>query len=82
MHIILDFNPVDFAREEHMFANKKQACAHLHTHTHLHTQHRVASPPVTDPCFYGMDFPSKEELFANQHGGNKEAMAKWLGVTT
>ena len=27
---------------------------------------RISSPPVTDPCFYGMDFPSKEELFANQ----------------
>jgi amidophosphoribosyltransferase len=43
---------------------------------------RVASPPVTDPCFYGMDFPSKEELFANAHGGNKTAMAKWLGVNS
>ena len=27
---------------------------------------RVASPPVTNPCFYGMDFPSRGELFANQ----------------
>uniref|UniRef100_A0A6T8N1J5 Amidophosphoribosyltransferase n=1 Tax=Hemiselmis andersenii TaxID=464988 RepID=A0A6T8N1J5_HEMAN len=41
---------------------------------------RVASPPVTDPCFYGMDFPTKEELFANVHAGDKTAMAKWLGV--
>ena len=32
------------------------------TQVHL----RISSPPVTDPCFYGMDFPSKEELFANQ----------------
>lgn len=27
---------------------------------------RIGSPPVKYPCFYGMDFPSKEELIANQ----------------
>ena len=26
---------------------------------------RVSSPPITSPCYYGMDFPSKEELIAN-----------------
>ncbi len=26
---------------------------------------RVSSPPITSPCFYGMDFPSKEELIAS-----------------
>ncbi len=26
---------------------------------------RIGSPPVKYPCFYGMDFPSKEELIAN-----------------
>jgi amidophosphoribosyltransferase len=41
---------------------------------------RVASPPVISPCFYGMDFPSKEELFANQHGRDLETMRAWLGV--
>lgn len=41
---------------------------------------RISSPPVTDPCFYGMDFPSKEELFANQYGGNIDEMCKWLRV--
>jgi amidophosphoribosyltransferase len=40
---------------------------------------RVASPPVISPCFYGMDFPSKEELFANQFK-NLDAMGEWLGV--
>ncbi|MFK7847049.1 MAG: amidophosphoribosyltransferase [Rhodothermales bacterium] len=40
---------------------------------------RVSSPPVISPCFYGMDFPSKEELFANQFKDTEE-MAKWLGV--
>ncbi|MDE2996743.1 MAG: amidophosphoribosyltransferase [Bacteroidota bacterium] len=41
---------------------------------------RVASPPVVSPCFYGMDFPTQEELLANQHGGDVDAMAEWLGV--
>lgn len=40
---------------------------------------RVSSPPVISPCFYGMDFPSKEELFANQFKDTEE-MARWLGV--
>ena len=40
---------------------------------------RSASPPVRWPCFYGMDFPSREELAANKHGA-VEAIAEWLGV--
>lgn len=27
---------------------------------------RVACPPLTDPCFYGVDFPTKEELIAHR----------------
>lgn len=27
---------------------------------------RVSSPPIVSPCFYGMDFPSKEELIATR----------------
>ena len=40
---------------------------------------RSASPPVRWPCFYGMDFPSREELAANKHGSVDE-IAEWLGV--
>ncbi|WP_412062762.1 amidophosphoribosyltransferase [Rubrivirga sp. IMCC45206] len=40
---------------------------------------RSASPPVRWPCFYGMDFPSREELAANKHG-SVQAIADWLGV--
>jgi amidophosphoribosyltransferase len=28
---------------------------------------RIASPPTTGPCYYGIDTPSKEELIAAQH---------------
>jgi amidophosphoribosyltransferase len=27
---------------------------------------RVACPPIRNPCFYGVDFPTREELLANQ----------------
>ena len=40
---------------------------------------RSASPPVMWPCFYGMDFPSRDELAANKHG-SVDAIAEWLGV--
>ena len=41
---------------------------------------RVSSPPVISPCHYGMDFPSHEELFANQFENDIERMRAWLGV--
>ncbi|MGI9173917.1 MAG: amidophosphoribosyltransferase [Rhodothermales bacterium] len=40
---------------------------------------RVSAPPVISPCFYGMDFPSFDELAAN-HFESVDAMAEWLGV--
>lgn len=40
---------------------------------------RIASPPVISPCFYGMDFPSFDELFANKFTDVDE-MARWLGA--
>jgi amidophosphoribosyltransferase len=43
---------------------------------------RVSSPPVISPCHYGMDFPSHEELFANQFETDIDRMRTWLGVDT
>ncbi len=40
---------------------------------------RVASPTVLSPCFYGMDFPSKEELLSSKFD-DVETIGKWLGV--
>ena len=40
---------------------------------------RISSPPIYNPCFYGMDFPSKEELIANRFKDVK-SMAEYLGV--
>ncbi len=37
---------------------------------------RISSPPVTHPCQYGMDFPDREELIANQYHNNEEEIAQ------
>ncbi len=39
---------------------------------------RVACPPTTDPCFYGIDTPQKDELMASSH--SVEQMKEVLGV--
>ena len=41
---------------------------------------RISSPPILFPCYYGMDFPSKEELIANKFSGNFDEIAAYLGV--
>lgn len=41
---------------------------------------RISSPPITHPCRYGMDFPSREELMANQYDGDIEKMRQRFGV--
>ena len=41
---------------------------------------RVSCPPIAHPCFYGIDFPTKEELI----GGSRdvEAIRKFIGADT
>ena len=39
---------------------------------------RVASPPITGPCYYGIDTPSKKELIASSN--NVEQIREHLGV--
>ncbi len=41
---------------------------------------RISSPPITHPCFYGMDFPSKEELIAQRYNSDISQIAQYLGV--
>jgi len=42
---------------------------------------RITAPPITHPCKYGMDFPSRGELIANHHA-NEEEIGKALGVNS
>ncbi len=39
---------------------------------------RISSPPVICPCFYGIDTPSKKDLWAANH--SLEETRKWLGA--
>lgn len=39
---------------------------------------RVSSPPIISPCYYGMDFPTKEELIA--YNKTVEEIKKYLRV--
>jgi amidophosphoribosyltransferase len=41
---------------------------------------RVASPPITGPCYYGIDTPTRSELIASSH--DVEAIRRHLGVDT
>lgn len=40
---------------------------------------RITSPPIKFPCYYGMDFPSEEELIANYYKSEDE-IGKAIGV--
>jgi len=41
---------------------------------------RITAPPIISPCYYGMDFPSKDELIANQCGQDLEKIREYLEV--
>lgn len=41
---------------------------------------RVSSPPIISPCFYGMDFPTREELLASSL--SVEQIRQHMGVDT
>jgi len=38
---------------------------------------RISCPPITNPCHYGIDFPTKKELVANS--GDIEVVRKFMG---
>lgn len=41
---------------------------------------RISSPPILFPCYYGMDFPSMNELIANKFHRNIEEIRNYLEV--
>ena len=43
---------------------------------------KITSPPVVAPCYYGMDFPSRDELIANQMKGDIGGIRDELGLTS
>ena len=49
---------------------KDAGCKEIHV--------RVSSPPIKHPCFYGMDFPTPDELIANKM--SVDEIKEYLGV--
>lgn len=43
---------------------------------------RISSPPIMSHCPYGMDFPNREELIAQQCGGDIERIREEIGADT
>jgi amidophosphoribosyltransferase len=41
---------------------------------------RIASSPIMYPCYYGMDFPSREELIAYKKHGSVKEIEEYLEV--
>jgi len=41
---------------------------------------RISSSPIMHPCYYGMDFPSRQELVANKFNGDVKGIEKYLEV--
>ncbi|MDD8018069.1 MAG: amidophosphoribosyltransferase [Bacteroidota bacterium] len=41
---------------------------------------RITSPPIVNSCYYGMDFPNREELIAVKCGEDVEKIRQELGV--
>lgn len=41
---------------------------------------RISSPPIINSCYYGMDFPNREDLIAVKCGEDKEKIREYLGV--
>ena len=39
---------------------------------------RIAAPPTTNPCFYGIDTPERDKLLASRY--DVAGMAKFIGV--
>lgn len=41
---------------------------------------RISSPQIVNSCYYGMDFPNKEDLIAVKCGEDEEKIREYLGV--
>lgn len=90
MYVKAKFNPVEGVLKDRTVVlvddsivrgTTARALIQLIRQTGLKKLHvRISSPPVRYPCFYGMDFPSREELIANHFESNEEEIAEYLGA--
>jgi amidophosphoribosyltransferase len=71
--VVVDDSIVRGTTSRKLVAMLRQAGA---TQVHL----RISSPPTTDPCYYGIDTPDKQELIAAKH--SVQEIAEYIGVDT
>jgi amidophosphoribosyltransferase len=69
--IVVDDSIVRGTTSRKLVAMLRQAGA---TEVHM----RISSPPTTDPCYYGIDTPDKQELIAARH--SLEEISAYIGV--
>jgi amidophosphoribosyltransferase len=69
--IVVDDSIVRGTTSRKLVAMLRQAGA---TQVHM----RISSPPTTDPCYYGIDTPDKQELIAARH--SLEEISAYIGV--
>jgi amidophosphoribosyltransferase len=69
--VVVDDSIVRGTTSRKLVAMLRQAGA---TEVHL----RISSPPTTDPCYYGIDTPDKQELIAAKH--SVPEIAAYIGV--
>jgi amidophosphoribosyltransferase len=69
--IVVDDSIVRGTTSRKLVAMLRQAGA---TEVHM----RISSPPTTDPCYYGIDTPDKQELIAARH--SIDEIAAYVGV--
>jgi amidophosphoribosyltransferase len=69
--VVVDDSIVRGTTSRKLVAMLRQAGA---TKVHL----RISSPPTTDPCYYGIDTPDKQELIAARH--SVAEIATFIGV--
>jgi amidophosphoribosyltransferase len=53
-------------------------CKVLKKHKAREVHFRIASPPITHPCLYGIDTPTKKELIAADH--SQQEIAEIIGA--
>ncbi len=57
-------------------ARRRVACLREAGAKEIHL--RISCPPTAHPCFFGIDFPSKEELIAGRY--DEEGVCEYLGA--
>ena len=79
-HLVPPLTTVDAHVEEAGYAAAKQLVNLIKEANPKEIHIRISSSPILHPCYYGMDFPSKDELIANKFNSDIKKISDYLGV--